>query len=122
MSSSVVPRRLREAGTITTYQNGYHVVWKGSVRGTDSLHDPDGYRYGYYTGGKKTTENEAFWACTGQVTVVNQDGVRSSKRCTFVLHEVDGVFTPYGNRNHMTEPHLPKPIKSNICPKCCNKK
>ena len=107
------------AGTITHFHDGFHIIWKGNKKGRDCLHDSAGHRYCVYSQPNsqftRATDSEAFWWCTGQL---KQDKGSPSKRCTLMIHEVDGVFTSVPGRNHHVGNHGPSPNSIKDCPAC----
>ena len=100
-------RDSHHAGTVTLLEKGFHIAWKSSMKGKDSLHDSEGYHYGYVVNphGAFTapTDRQAFWRCTGNF----RRPTGTLKRCWMVMKEVDGIVTPVPGRRHMEEPHLP---------------
>lgn len=93
-------------------------VWKGGKRGSDCLHDPNGYTYSCYVDQRMKaaayrfpSDSGAYWRC----------GVRKplgkSKKwspCGFMLYEKNGTFRTVssGHHRHATN------IKLNTCRRC----
>ena len=137
MANSRLQRDSHAALSVTNFNDGYHIVWKSSYKGKDSLHDSNGYRFGYVTNPngsfKAPTDREAFWRCTGNHRLPQGN----LKRCwvqkqlltivkntlliffmKMVVRELDGIISTVPGRQHMNESHLPVRRKSEKCQKC----
>jgi hypothetical protein len=94
-------------------------VWKGGKRGSDCLHDPNGFTYSCYVDQRMKSaahrypsDSGAYWRCSMRKPLVM--GRKKWISCGFMLHEKNGTFRNVSTGHHRHTAN----INQNTCRRC----